>query len=64
MEGVSFRLYGRQASRVQITHCMVLMDQGSNHLWLCSSKTNPWRGLAWLLNEYTIHILSRVRNPV
>ncbi|KAJ6951384.1 hypothetical protein NC653_040712 [Populus alba x Populus x berolinensis] len=29
MEGVSFRLYGRQASRVQITHCMVLMDQVS-----------------------------------
>ncbi|KAJ6854608.1 hypothetical protein NC651_039524 [Populus alba x Populus x berolinensis] len=28
MEGASFKICGRQASRVQITHCRVLMDQG------------------------------------
>jgi hypothetical protein len=28
MEGASFKICGRQASRVQITHRRVLMDQG------------------------------------
>ncbi|KAJ6858104.1 hypothetical protein NC652_040602 [Populus alba x Populus x berolinensis] len=28
MEGASFKICGRQASRVQITHGRVLMDQG------------------------------------
>jgi hypothetical protein len=45
MEGVSLKICGGQASRVQITHCRVLMDQGL-----------PIYGCV-PLNEYTIHII-------